>query len=86
MWTWGDSSWGQCGTGSFAFSCTPARVKSLNGKRITAVACGYAHTLALSSGGEVYAWGINSSHQVGRWVRLRLVLVGIEEQGHHELF
>jgi alpha-tubulin suppressor-like RCC1 family protein len=35
------------------------------GRRIVAVACGNAHTVALDSLGQVHAWGFNSSGQLG---------------------
>lgn len=31
----------------------------------TQMACGTAHTLALTAAGEVYAWGSNHVHQLG---------------------
>lgn len=38
LWTWGDSSWGQCGQGrSGVFSEPPAKVAALNAKKITQV-------------------------------------------------
>lgn len=36
-WTWGDSSWGQGGTGVTVFSQPPTKVKALNGKRVKQV-------------------------------------------------
>ena len=32
---------------------------------ITSVVCGYAHTLAISDEGVMYAWGANSYGQLG---------------------
>lgn len=46
-------------------SPTPVRVLSLSHKCITRVACGSQHTLALSEGGEVFAWGRCDSGQLG---------------------
>ena len=38
---------------------------NLEGKRVLEVACGPAHTLALTEGGEVYSWGYNGDGQLG---------------------
>ena len=45
---------------------TPIRLYGkLASKRIVQVACGEAHTLALTQEGEVYTWGHNSNGQLG---------------------
>ena len=38
---------------------------NLESKRITQVACGQNHTLALTEGGKVYSWGCNRYGQLG---------------------
>jgi RCC1 and BTB domain-containing protein len=40
-------------------------VVNLQGVVITRVVCGYAHTIALSDVGALYAWGANSYGQLG---------------------
>lgn len=42
----------------------PQQVPALSGIHIQDVAVGAEHTLVLSSGGDVYAWGSNSEGQV----------------------
>lgn len=44
---------------------SPCRVSALNGLVIVKVVCGYAHTLALTDEGHLYAWGANSYGQLG---------------------
>ena len=40
---------------------------------ITSVACGYAHTLAVSDEGALYAWGANSYGQLGTGTNTQLL-------------
>jgi len=56
---------GQLGTGANTDSSTPVTVTNLSGISVTAIAAGNGHSLALSSDGTVYAWGVNSSGQLG---------------------
>lgn len=68
VWTFGSSLHGQLGLGSVGeMSWTPAVVDALDGvgmmrmdgsfTGIASVACGAWHTVALSTTGDVYAWG-----------------------------
>ncbi|OQR85477.1 hypothetical protein ACHHYP_11784 [Achlya hypogyna] len=64
---WGTNSNGQLGWPSTAtVVVTPEVVIALRGTYISAVACGDAHSLALSSTGNVYSWGSNRFLQLGR--------------------
>ena len=59
---WGDNGSGQLGNGTAtgAPTATPQAViftGALAGKRVTAVAAGYSHSLALCSDGTLVAWG-----------------------------
>jgi alpha-tubulin suppressor-like RCC1 family protein len=68
VYAWGDNSSGQLGDNSTTDSSVPVAVTTsgaLSGKTITAVAGGTKHSLALDSDGKVYAWGWNSSGQLG---------------------
>jgi alpha-tubulin suppressor-like RCC1 family protein len=66
---WGWNSYGQVGNGDFTpdgsdiHVSTPARVQGLTD--ITAVAAGSVHSLALDKFGRVWAWGGNTSGQLG---------------------
>ncbi len=69
VWGWGWNNSGQVGNGDFTpdgtdiHTSTPSRVQGLTD--IVAVAAGYDHSLALDKSGRVWAWGSNSSGQLG---------------------
>jgi alpha-tubulin suppressor-like RCC1 family protein len=66
---WGENSSGQLGDGTTTSSLVPVVVRNSSGYAnltgIAMVACGNAHTCAVTTGGEVYCWGANSSGQLG---------------------
>jgi alpha-tubulin suppressor-like RCC1 family protein len=67
VWAWGSGECGQLGGGR----CTVQEVPKLTVNRISesepfvTVACGFAHTLALTSKGDLYSWGLNHNGQLG---------------------
>ena len=66
VWVWGRNNYGQLGNGTTDSSAhsTPSQVPGLSG--ISAIAAGGAHALALKSDGTVvWAWGMNSTGQLG---------------------
>ncbi|WP_426748872.1 MopE-related protein [Myxococcus faecalis] len=66
VWAWGKNDFGQLGTGSTtpAMVLVPTVVTTL--PRAKAIAAGAAHSLAIDEQfGNVWAWGQNSSGQVG---------------------
>uniref|UniRef100_A0A672NR48 RCC1 and BTB domain containing protein 2 n=2 Tax=Sinocyclocheilus grahami TaxID=75366 RepID=A0A672NR48_SINGR len=66
VYAWGHNGYSQLGNGTTNHGLTPALVSTnLISKRVTEVACGSHHTIALTTEGEVYAWGYNNSGQVG---------------------
>lgn len=66
LWGWGNNSYGNLGQGSTSASqTTPLLVPMPSGVRIVEAAAGRDHVLALSDAGQVYAWGLNASSQVG---------------------
>ena len=65
-WGWGFNFYGQLGNGTSGNgtnSATPVQVTGLSGA--TAIAGGYAHSLAVKFDGTAWGWGLNSSGQLG---------------------
>ncbi|MGB9858596.1 MAG: Ig-like domain-containing protein [Moorellaceae bacterium] len=69
VWAWGENSCGQLGDGTTSNRAVPVQVKGPNGNEYftdaVALAAGSYHSLALRSDGTVWAWGSNSSGQLG---------------------
>jgi alpha-tubulin suppressor-like RCC1 family protein len=66
MWSWGANDSGQLGDGTTDTRTAPVPVSAPSTMTgVTAVAAGGAHSLALTSGGALWAWGDNSGGQVG---------------------
>ncbi|AEI63997.1 regulator of chromosome condensation [Corallococcus macrosporus] len=65
VWSWGQNTAGQLGTGSVSTTpqSQPAQVIGL--PAIKAIAAGIAHSLALDTNGDVWAWGQNAAGQAG---------------------
>ncbi len=64
VWTWGANNDGQIGNGTTsAYVTVPTQVASLC--HIVAIAAGDSHCLALDNSDRVWAWGSNSSGQLG---------------------
>jgi len=65
VYAWGSNAWGECGVGDEANRFTPNIIPMLLGKTVRTVACGSQHVLALSEGGECYAWGHGGCGRLG---------------------
>jgi alpha-tubulin suppressor-like RCC1 family protein len=65
LYDWGNNKSGQLGIGSTRSSVVPVRVKLPGDAIPVAVAGGENSAYAVASGGAVYAWGSNSSGQLG---------------------
>jgi alpha-tubulin suppressor-like RCC1 family protein len=62
---WGYNKDGQLGNGRTTSSNVPVKVKLPRGTKVTAIAAGYNHSLALTSTGAVLAWGFNYDGELG---------------------
>ncbi|MES2922712.1 MAG: HYR domain-containing protein [Verrucomicrobiota bacterium] len=65
---WGDAATGQLGNNSTTISRLPVAVNTsgvLTGKTVVKIAAGSSHGLALTSAGQVVAWGGNTAGQLG---------------------
>ncbi|XP_065336808.1 RCC1 and BTB domain-containing protein 2-like [Cloeon dipterum] len=66
VFSWGHNEDGQLGLGTTIYTKVPTKISSsLEQKRVVQVACSGDHTLALTSEGEVYAFGVNGLGQLG---------------------
>ncbi|NLH98444.1 MAG: cadherin-like domain-containing protein, partial [Chthonomonadales bacterium] len=64
-WSWGLNNVGQLGHGDVASRTVPTEVTALSGYTVVALAAGHSHTLAVTSDGKLWAWGLNSYGQLG---------------------
>lgn len=70
VFTWGSGEGGQLGISlelldNFLCAVDPLENENLSQKKIVKISSGDAHSLALSSKGEVYSWGTSTSGQLG---------------------
>jgi len=48
LYTWGSNKYGQLGQGKISVTSVPAKVTSLQGRKMTSIHCGRHHMTALS--------------------------------------
>lgn len=68
VYGWGYNSYGVLGDGSTTQRTSPVNITNsgaLSGKTVTQVSAGGDHSLAVSSDGTAFAWGHNTSGQLG---------------------
>nr|XP_046180016.1 RCC1 and BTB domain-containing protein 1 isoform X4 [Oncorhynchus gorbuscha] len=66
LFAWGHNGYSQLGNGTTNQGVSPILVSTnLQNKKITQVACGSHHSLALTHDGEVFGWGYNGNGQLG---------------------
>jgi alpha-tubulin suppressor-like RCC1 family protein len=62
---WGNNHFGQLGIGNHQNKTTPVTVPLPAGTDVTAISAGYDYSLALTSTGSIYAWGLGGAGQLG---------------------
>lgn len=66
VYSWGSNSLGELGLGDTTPRHSPVKVQgALSGKTVIAISAGPTHSMALTSTGELYAWGANGYGQLG---------------------
>ncbi|XP_011304625.1 E3 ubiquitin-protein ligase HERC2 [Fopius arisanus] len=65
VWTWGKGDYYRLGHGNDQHIRRPTVIEGLRGKKVTHVAVGALHCLAVTDTGQVYAWGDNDHGQQG---------------------
>ncbi|XP_076026236.1 RCC1 and BTB domain-containing protein 1-like [Genypterus blacodes] len=65
VYGWGYNGNGQLGLGNNGNQLTPCRLAGLQGLCVQQIVSGYAHSLALTDEGLLYAWGANAYGQLG---------------------
>jgi alpha-tubulin suppressor-like RCC1 family protein len=62
---WGSGGQGELGNGTHGSSLTPVKVRLLAGTKVTAIRAGFETGLALTSTGQVLAWGFGADGELG---------------------
>jgi alpha-tubulin suppressor-like RCC1 family protein len=65
LYAWGDNFYGQLGDGTTTDRSSPELITLAPGVSATAVAAGAGDSFAVGSNGDLYAWGLNNSGQLG---------------------
>ncbi len=65
MWSWGDDAYYQLGNGTVGHADSPVQFSAPPGVTYQTLATGSATSYAVTSTGQVYAWGVSFAGQVG---------------------
>ena len=67
MYAWGRGEYGRLGLGdkSGSSKLRPAKVRGLEGLKVTQASCGGTHSMVLTSGGRIFTWGRGSFGRLG---------------------
>jgi alpha-tubulin suppressor-like RCC1 family protein len=65
LWSWGNDRAGQLGNGSRTMASLPVHFHAPAGVTYQSLATGSATSYAVSSSGNVYAWGVSYEGQLG---------------------
>jgi uncharacterized repeat protein (TIGR02543 family) len=66
LYTWGRNNSGQLGDDTLVDNSTPTLISFPGGETMRNVAAGIEHSLAVTTSGQVYAWGSNLRGQLGK--------------------
>ena len=65
LWSWGDSVYGQLGNNQTDTRYSPVLVSGPASTSWSQIAAGEYHSLAITTAGRLYAWGVNDTGQLG---------------------
>jgi hypothetical protein len=65
VYSWGLGQSGRLGHGSCDSLAFPTRIVGLHAHAISKITCGHHHSLAVTMGGTLFAWGANNGGQLG---------------------
>ncbi|XP_048524463.1 E3 ubiquitin-protein ligase HERC2 [Dendroctonus ponderosae] len=65
VFSWGEGEDGKLGHGNRLNLDKPKLIEALKSKKIRDIACGSSHSAAISSGGELYTWGLGEYGRLG---------------------
>ncbi|BDR52164.1 hypothetical protein KIM372_00710 [Bombiscardovia nodaiensis] len=65
VYTWGANSSGQLGTGDYVMHSQPTVIALPFSQRAASISTGESHMIALTTTGDMYAWGKNTYGQLG---------------------
>ncbi|CAG9815802.1 unnamed protein product [Phaedon cochleariae] len=65
VFSWGEGEDGKLGHGNRLNLDKPRMIEALRSKKIRDIACGSSHSAAITSGGELYTWGLGEYGRLG---------------------
>ena len=65
IWTWGNNTYGQLGSGDTTSTSVKRPIKITNNTKFKEISMGYCHALALDNEGNIWSWGQNTAGQLG---------------------
>lgn len=65
VFSWGWGRYGNIGDGGKVDRHTPAKVLGLDGVKVSQIACGWRHSLAVDDKGSLFSWGWSKYGQLG---------------------